>query len=372
MSELAFISPATIDQEKVMQHVVRCACFLISLWLNATVHASTIHVPADHPTLKAAIAAAISGDEIVVANGTYTGPDNRGLDFGGKNLFLHSADGSDACIIDCELADRAFIFQSGETNAAIVEGVTIKNGKPLSGNGGAVLVNGVASLTRPTLRHCASASCTAPNGGAIAINGISGPVITDCHFSANVAVPGGVNGFGGAISLNGAMVTAAITGCTFDSNTAGGGGAIHKQGLSQPTIDRCTFTTNTTTGNGGAILLTSASLSTVSNCAFYGNTTAATGGGAIFTQSSGSNNVIVNCLFSGNKATVFGLGGGVLVSTGSTQLLNCTFAGNAAGAINLGGEHRQAQWRFVFSQELHPLGQHRPANPIAGRSHHRG
>jgi len=320
-----------------MQHILSRASFFGTLAaLAANASASVIHVPADQPTLKAAIAAAISGDEIVVADGTYSGSNNRGLDFGGKNLSLHSANGPAACIVDCELADRAFNFQSGETSAAILEGFTIQNGKPLL-NGGAILVNGGAIVTRPVVRACVFNANSAPNGGAIAITGNSDPAVVDCLFVANKAISGGVNGAGGAISLNGAAVTAAITGCTFDSNTSGGGGAIHKAGLSKPTVDRCTFIKNSTTGNGGAVSLTSASIAIVSNCNFLGNTSSGSGGGAVNCSSVGSNSSIINCLFSGNQATIFGLGGGVYVTSGSTQILNCTMAGNAAGAINLGG-----------------------------------
>lgn len=307
--------------------------------LGSGAHASIIHVPADHPTLKAAIAAAIGGDEIVVADGTYSGPDNRALDFAGKALLLRSANGPAACIIDCELVDRAFIFQSGETNEAVVDGLTIRNGKPPSGalNGGAILINGIGVVTRPVVRNCVLETSTAPNGGAIAINGISEPAILDCLFVGNTAVPAGVGGFGGAISLSGAAVVATITGCTFESNGSAGGGAIHKSGLSQVTVDRCTFAGNTSSGNGGAASLTSASVATVSNCTFVGNESFGTGGGALLTTSTGSNSTIINCLFSGNQANVSGLGGAVLASTGSITLLNCTMAGNTAGAVNLGG-----------------------------------
>ena len=137
-----------------MRHRLIHLLSLCALASSAPTFASVIHVPADQPNLKAAIAAATSGDEIIVADGTYVGADNRGLTFGGKDLSVHSANGSATCIIDCEQLDRAFLFQSGETEAAVIEGLTIRNGKPASLNGGAVLVNGGAVITRPTLRHC--------------------------------------------------------------------------------------------------------------------------------------------------------------------------------------------------------------------------
>ena len=47
------------------------------------VSADTIHVPADFPTIQAAIDAAADGDEVVIAPDTYTGWQNRDLDFNG-------------------------------------------------------------------------------------------------------------------------------------------------------------------------------------------------------------------------------------------------------------------------------------------------
>jgi predicted outer membrane repeat protein len=322
------------------RHVgVGCLVAIVASIGAARANASVIHVPADHATLKAAIAAAANGDEIVVADGTYAGTDNRALDFGGKAVHLHSANGAGACIIDCELVDRAFVFQSGETSASILEGFTITNAKPAGAatNGGAILVNGVAAATAPIVRECVFVGNAAQNGGAIAVNGNAQPLILECTFQSNVATAEAVTAFGGAVSLNGASVNATIRDCAFATNSSGGGGAIHRAGLSVVTIDGCTFLNNSTNGNGGAISLTSAAVATVMNCRFAGNTSGGTGGGAVFCTSAGSNSTVVNCLFSGNKANSSGLGGGLLISTGSVHILNCTMAGNAAGAVNLGG-----------------------------------
>lgn len=321
-----------------MRHDLVLASSVATLaFLETSAAGSIIHVPADQPTIKAAITAALSGDEIIVADGTYSGVNNRGLDFAGKNLHLHSAGGSGACIIDCELADRAFIFQSGEVETAIVEGITIRNGKPVSGNGGAILVNGIAGATRPTVRACIFNNNSAPNGGAIAINGNSDPDVFDCTFVACKAIVGGGNGFGGAISLNGVSAAGSISECIFDSNTSGGGSGIHAQGSSTLTVDRCTFVKNSSTGAGGGMTLGGGAISSVANCAFYGNTAGAAGGGGIVCAGSASGSTIFNCLFSGNTALSFGLGGAVYVTAGTTKLLNCTMAGNIVGAINLGG-----------------------------------
>lgn len=55
-----------------------------------------INVPADQPTIQAAIDAAVDGCEVVVAPGTY----NEAIDFIGKAINLHSSDGPDVTTID--------------------------------------------------------------------------------------------------------------------------------------------------------------------------------------------------------------------------------------------------------------------------------
>ncbi len=68
--------------------------------------AASLHVPADYPTIQAALDAARVADTVLVAAGTYRGDGNRDLDFRGKDLVLRSEKGRDATWIDCEGTDK--------------------------------------------------------------------------------------------------------------------------------------------------------------------------------------------------------------------------------------------------------------------------
>jgi len=103
-----------------------CSAFLV---LPLPVRSATIHVPADQPTIQAGINAAIPGDTVLVAPGTYTGADNKELDLKGKAIVLRSESGAVTTSIDCELNGRGFYFQANEGPASIVDGFTIRNGQ---------------------------------------------------------------------------------------------------------------------------------------------------------------------------------------------------------------------------------------------------
>ena len=77
--------------------VVVFFCLLAGSALGAT-----IHVPADYSTIQGAIDAASHGDVVMVDDGTYTGPDNKNIDFGGKAIRVRSENGPENCMIDCE------------------------------------------------------------------------------------------------------------------------------------------------------------------------------------------------------------------------------------------------------------------------------
>jgi len=92
------------------------AAFGLGLAVGAS--AAILHVPSQYPTIQAGIGGAVHGDTVLVANGIYTGPGNRDIDFVGKAILVTSRDGPDVTIIDCQGDSldphRGFYFHHGE------------------------------------------------------------------------------------------------------------------------------------------------------------------------------------------------------------------------------------------------------------------
>ena len=135
-------------------------------------------------SVQEAVDYTLSGDSIFVYPGIYTGAGNRDIDFGGKELVLKSLESAHTTIIDCGLAGRAFRFHSGESNATVVSGFTLKNGS-VTFNGGAILCELTSS---PTIQHCVIIGNVVNGfGGGIACDGGSNPVILNNTISKNTA-----------------------------------------------------------------------------------------------------------------------------------------------------------------------------------------
>ena len=131
-------------------------------------------------TIQDAIDAAREGDTILVAAGTYSGPNNKNLDFQGKSIVLRAAAGPEATVIDCGGNGRGFHFHWNETPGAAVIGFTIANGR--AEPGGAILCD----ASSPQFRNCVITRNSDPNDrGAGLYASFAMLTLADCTFAGN-------------------------------------------------------------------------------------------------------------------------------------------------------------------------------------------
>ncbi|MBC8231185.1 hypothetical protein H8E77_16655 [bacterium] len=177
-------------------------------------------VPSEYDTIQSAIDAASNGDEVVVADGTYKGDENKNIDFLGKAITVRSENGPGNCIIDCENSGRGFYFHNGEDSNSILKGFTIRNGY-VNGDwpedsGAGILCN----FSSPTIQD----NIVTENSALYAGGGIccyeSSPLIRNNIINENSAY------LGGGIYCFRASSSAIIDNNIIDSNSAefhGGG-----------------------------------------------------------------------------------------------------------------------------------------------------
>ncbi len=284
--------------------------------------ATTIYVPDNYTTIQAAITAAATGDQILIRDGTYTGVSNKNLSFGGKAITVRSAnDNPGACIIDCQSNGRAFIFNNGESGNAVVQGITIRNGRITSGEfpdncGGGVYISGAS----PTITNCIfENNYTVHSGGGLFACNNASPDIIGCTFRGNTADQGG--------GIGADMTTISIVDCLITNNDASNwvGGGIYIFGWNPVTITRCIITDNVANQGGGCLFYGGSDI-TVTNCIIAGNSASSDGGG-INAQHGG---IIINSTITGNTASNTG---GIYHWSGPLTVRNTIIWNNVSAEI---------------------------------------
>ena len=209
--------------------------------------ARTLHVPGEYGVIQEAIDAAMTGDIVLVADGVYTGDENKNLDFAGKAITLASVNGAENCIIDCEHDGRAFYLHSRETAKTVIDGFTICNG---SASIGAGMYNGGGS---PTVKNCIFRDNEASSSGGGMSNRDNNPIIVNCRFVGNRARSGG--GIRNSVGEDGAC-RPMLVGCVFTGNRARWGAGMLSSGSDGKcvaTIIGCTFADNVAEEAGGGL-----------------------------------------------------------------------------------------------------------------------
>ena len=301
---------------------------------------------AGHPfdAIQKAVNAAVEGDTVTVADGTYTGHGNRDIRFNGKGITVASENGPEACIIDIEnhTSRPGFNFTYGETPDARVEGLTIVNGD--STDGGAFRCDD----SSPTISHCTITSndgpgiyceyysspvishCTITNNGGEGIYCYlrSSPVISHCTITHNSS--SGIHCYGHS--------SPDISHCTIGNNQAWNGGGINCNADCNPSISQCLIQNNNVSwGSGGGISLNDFCDAEISDCTILGNTAYSNGGGINIKDRSDA--VISNCTIQFNSTItvyVYGKGGGISCLNGSTPTIDsCRISDNSS--FEMGG-----------------------------------
>lgn len=303
-------------------------------WADITVH------PGEY--IQDALDTAQSGDVITVQDGIYKGERNRNLNFNQKALTLKSENGSENCIIDCELSGRGVFFnQEGDND--ILDGFTIQNAMKGYETGGAIRLQ----QSSPTIRNCILKDSRARNGAGI-YSVASNPVIENCKILNNeVNVTGaglffynsnatikdcvisgnhtGGNG-GGIYGDRGADIN--ISNTVISGNSAGYGGGVYGVSGCVPTLVDCEINNNSAEHAGGGFYLYYSS-AIIENCFINGNSAPQVGGIYSF---KGSAPVITNCVITNNTSSQYAGGATFYKPTSRPAFLtNCTICNNQGG-----------------------------------------
>ena len=200
---------------------------------------------AAHPfdAIAEAVNLAVTGDTVIVRDGTYTGAGNKQIDFDGRLITVRSENGPATTIIDLEDDGRAFFFESGESDDARVAGFTIINGNvvwnsPGSGRGAGVY----CYWAGPTIDNCIFHDNYAEqDGAALFCDWAATPTITNCYAYDNQAGSYG----GGFCAYNESNAT--LINCDFVSNSGIAGTGITAFG-SNLTLIECSVVDNASIG----------------------------------------------------------------------------------------------------------------------------
>lgn len=261
--------------------------------------ASTINVPADVATIQAAIAAAASGDTVLVAPGTY----QERIDFLGKAITVKSSRGPGLTIIDGGAAGPVVSFIRQEGRSSVLQGFTIRNGRLIGAGGGA----GISVYASPTIAGnviTGNSACT--DGGGIFASGA--PLIQNNVITNNGASDDGCSGgSGGGIWLEGgapAGVSPQVIGNTISGNHGYWGGALAMFAAGTPTIEDNVMSGNSSTSDGGAIWSESQSDAVLIQNLIVNNRSGGSGAGIWFLPPAGTlGPQLVNNTLAGNSAT---------------------------------------------------------------------
>ena len=262
--------------------------------------------------LQSALNAAVSGDEIWVAEGTYKPSlTDRTASFDLKSgVAMYGGFSGDETARGERSVDTTLTVLSGDigivgsdsdnsyhvvyadgVTGAVLDGFTVTLGRAVSSypgesqGAGICTSNSVLTVANCVFTDNRTAGAYHRGGGMCNID--SAATVTGCTFSANVAgsvtTPysdgsgAGMYNSGWYVATDGSRISPVVTGCTFEDNvtllatsgaTDGGAGMCNED--CEPTVTNCIFARNHAARYGGAIFNVR-STPTITNCVFTGN-----------------------------------------------------------------------------------------------------
>ena len=316
--------------------------------------------------LQDALAVAVGGDEIHVAQGIYKPDQGAGITPGDRKATFQLKNGvilkggyagfgqPDPNALDIQLyktiltgdlegndetvdyVDRLHhdpnrqensyhvVTGTGTDSTAILDGLTICGGNANASYGDPTYPGGIRG------------------GGMFNYPGGS-PTLVYCTFRGNYAV------FGGGM-YNKENSSPTLSHCVFSGNKAQDGAGMYNHDNCTSVLKDCIFRGNLLTSGSGGGMKNLYSSPTLINCIFTGNIAAYAGGG-IFNSYS-SNVSLINCIFSGNST---GYHGGVMYNkeSSSPKLINCTLSGNSVGEYGYcGGVYNESDCNPILTNSI--------------------
>jgi hypothetical protein len=206
-----------------------------SLGIGCGIIYHVLNVPADYATIQAGIDAAIDGDTVLVAAGTYV----ENISYNGKNISVIGED-RETTIIDGDQVGSVVTFENGEDSTTVLSGFTITNGNaefagnqhPYFSGGGILFHNG----SSPTIENMIITNNNGNSGGGISCVFGSSPTLNNVIISNN-----GAEDSGGGMMCSFSS-SPALTHVIFTGNSAawrGGGIGVSSSG-SNPTFTNVT------------------------------------------------------------------------------------------------------------------------------------
>jgi CSLREA domain-containing protein len=262
-SFLSFALSASQLLRRYSQRLLPAIAAGMILLFAASAFASTdvVTTLADSGTgsLRAALAAANSGDTIVFSpglTGTITLASTLMIN---QNVTIQGPGASSLTISGANQV-AVFVVSSAVTNG-IISGLTIANGNTGGGPGGGIFNNGVLTVTNSSFND----NSTGGNAGG-AINNAGTLVVSASSFIGNSSSFGDT-GVGGAINNSGTLT---VDDSTFSANSSNNGGAIFNGG-GTATISNSTFSANSSGSAGGGAIFGFVGAVTATNNIFVGN-----------------------------------------------------------------------------------------------------